>query len=189
VIRDGHPGETKTWKDSDTAIRNEVTTEGCKDNNLKDVTLKPGTPFKIGDVTVVFACGFYDLPDDWQLTKDNEKINARSVVVRLDYAGKSILFAGGTVGRHIGDRADTCIAAEKFMIDKDCKVPLHSQVLIAPHHGADNAGTPRWLRAVSPQYIVFSAGHKFKHPCQIVADRYMDVVPLENIFRTGIGDN
>ena len=44
--------------------------------------------------------------------------NAGSIVIRLHYKGKSILFAGNAVGRHIGDPDTTLISTEKFMCTK-----------------------------------------------------------------------
>ncbi len=190
IIRDGLPSASKTWEQSNEAIQAEVENDGCQDLNLKDVDVKPGTQYKLGDAMVTYVCGFYELPEDWPQLKKNEAINARSVIVRLEYAGKSVLFSGDTVGRHIGDPEETCIAAERFMVSNASQVPIHSELLVAPHHGADNASSMAWIQAVAPEYVIFSAGHKYEHPRQVVAERYLkNGVALVHLFRTDLGDN
>jgi hypothetical protein len=48
----------------------------------------------------------------------SERRNAISVVVRLEYRGRSILFTGDTVGRRLDDADDACSDAEKIMVDR-----------------------------------------------------------------------
>jgi beta-lactamase superfamily II metal-dependent hydrolase len=190
VIRDGYPGASSTWKQSDKAIRDKAKEGGCQDLSLKEYDVKPGTQFQLGDTMVTFVCGFYDLPQDWPPLSKSEAINARSVVVRLDYSGRSVLFTGDTVGRHIGDPEETCIAAEQFMVSNASQVPIHSEVVVAPHHGGDNASSTAWVSTVAPEYVIFSAGHKYEHPREVTAKRYLAAgVPLNHIFRTDLGDN
>ena len=101
-----------------------------------------------------------------------------------------MLFAGDAVGRHIGDPVNALIASEKFMIDMSGAVPIDSDVLIAPHHGADNGSSTAFIQAVSPTQVIFSAGHKHHHPRGSAAQRYLDNgVTLSNMFRTDRGDN
>jgi competence protein ComEC len=115
--------------------------------------------------------------------------NAISIVVRLVFAGKSILFAGDAVGRK-DDGSEDCWATEKFMVDNVAQVPIDSTVLIAPHHGANNASSDCFIDAVDPEWVIFPAGSKHHHPRAAVAQRYLDHgVPLENISRTDLGDN
>jgi len=191
VIRDGLRGTTQTWKASDRAIRNEVRDEDCEDLNLRNVEINPGDTFPVGEATATFICGFYELPDGWEAElEDSEARNARSVVIRLECNGKSILFCGDTVGRHTGDDSDVCLAAERFMVDNAHEVPIDSDVIIAPHHGADNGSSSAFIEAVSPLFVVFSAGHSYRHPRQATAERYLAAgVQLERMFRTDWGDN
>jgi competence protein ComEC len=137
------------------------------------------------------VAGWHKPPPDWSLSETSgEYKNAGSIVVRLQYKDKSILFTGDTVGRHIGGPEDTCIAAEKFMLEGASVIKLDSDVLIAPHHGADNASSPCFIQAVTPEYVVFSAGHKFKHPTSKAAGRYLPSgVKKENMFRIDRGDD
>ena len=78
------------------------------------------------------------------------------------------------------------------MIDWAAAVPIQSNVLIAPHHGADNASSTPFINAVHPQYVVFSAGHNasYRHPRATTAQRYIDLGVAEaNMFRTDRGDD
>jgi hypothetical protein len=113
-----------------------------------------------------------------------------SIVVRLEYRGKAVLFTGDTVGRHLGDPPDACRAAEAEMVARADKVPVKSDVLIAPHHGADNGSADCFIQAVHPSYVVFSAGHKFQHPRSVTAERYIaHDIQLDHMLRTDLGDD
>jgi competence protein ComEC len=62
--------------------------------------------------------------------------------------------------------------------------------MTAPHHGGNNGSSNCFIRAVNPQYVIFSAGRGHHHPTQAAADRYIaNGVPVENLFRTDRGDN
>ena len=65
---------------------------------------------------------------------------------------------------------------------------LDSDVLIAAHHGADNASCESFIENVSPRYVVFSAGNKHRHPRKTTAERFEEEGVLRtNIFRTDRG--
>ena len=120
------------------------------------------------------------------------KRNAVSIIIRLEYAGKSILFAGDAVGREVDGPVllRDCIATEKFVVDNAAQVPIESDVLIAPHHGANNASSDCFIDEVDPEYVIFSAGHAHHHPREKTAQRYIDNgVSVSNMFRTDLGDN
>jgi hypothetical protein len=65
---------------------------------------------------------------------------------------------------------------------------LDSDVMLAAHHGARNVSCPDFIEAVSPEYVIFSAGNTHKHPHQLTATNYLNhgVAPT-NMFRTDIG--
>jgi len=89
------------------AIKAEVTDEHCVEKNLKDSPLTPGETFTFGDVKLVTIFGLHKPRPEWGFTPsnhDNEFYNSPSIVVRLDYCGKSVLFCGDTIGRLIGVR-------------------------------------------------------------------------------------
>jgi len=166
---------------------NNSTTEKVNLNQL-DSNIAPGTKFKIGDVTFTFLCGFGKPLDEWNLSEQGEKLNSVSIIMKLTFAGKSVLFCGDAVGRHLNDPETSLIATEKFLIDNAVDL-LRSEIIIAPHHGARNASSTAFVEAVKPEYVIFSAGHKFSHPTKRTADRYLSLNPPSTIFRTDRGDD
>lgn len=190
VLRPGYKRDSATWRDANDAITKERDNHGCIDINLRSCEFPMGATYRFGDVFVMMVCGFHRPPADWGSLDQSEERNAGSIVMRLIYNDRSILFCGDAVGRHIGDDPNACIAAEKFMVDNKDVIPIDSDVLVAPHHGADNASSTRFIQAVSPQYVIFSAGHRFEHPRAIAAQRYLDNgITIQNIFRTDLGDD
>jgi beta-lactamase superfamily II metal-dependent hydrolase len=106
VIHSGLPKPTTTWSGAMTAIKNEVATDHCQEVNLAKTPLVPGTTLTFGEVTVTEVFGLSQPPAAWGFTKtkhSSEFYNSGSIVVRLEFHGKSVLFAGDTVGRFIGD--------------------------------------------------------------------------------------
>ncbi len=186
ILRTGFKRTSDTWETAVTAIGNEK----ANDLNLSYFEFPPGATFRFGDTLVTIVAGFHKPPDNWIGLSMSEKRNSISIVIRLQYKGKSILFTGDTVGRHIDDPDNTCIAAEKYMVDNSDFIPIDSDVLIAPHHGADNASSTKFITAVSPEFVIFSSGHKHHHPRSSVAKRYIsNGVSLNNIFRTDLEDD
>lgn len=193
VVRPGyHKAKvTETWKKADAAIAAEVANDGCEETNLADESLTFGDRQKIGAASVYFVAGWDQPPAEWGFKKDTaEYINAGSIVVRIVYKKKSILICGDSVGRDIGDPAVECIAAEKAMVDKKSTVTINSDVMVAPHHGADNGSSTDFIKAVSPDWVIFSAGHKFEHPRAATAERFIAAgVVADHMLRTDRGDD
>ena len=190
IIRSGFTRTSETWQRANEAIRAEVVNDGCIDINLRNVEFPPGATYRFGDVFVTMVCGFHKPPDNWDLRSVSEYRNAGSVVIRLQYNGGSVLFCGDTVGRHIGNSDTVCLAAEKYMVDNAAVIDIDSDVIVAPHHGADNGSSTKFINAVSPEHVIFSAGHNHEHPRRATAQRYLNNgVKIENIFRTDRGDN
>ena len=190
ALRPGISRESKVWKAADAALRQEARDEGMADVRLTDAEAQVGGEYHLGDATVTVVEGYGTPPQSWGLTDDSERRNAGSIVVRLTYHGHAVLFAGDSVGRHLGDAPDACRAAEAQMVARAATVPLGSNVLIAPHHGADNGSANCFIAAVKPDYVVFSAGHKFQHPRTVTAERYLaHGVEPDHIFRTDLGDD
>jgi beta-lactamase superfamily II metal-dependent hydrolase len=191
IIHSGYQRDSQTWKDAAKAILLEKETDGCIDINLKDVEFPPGATYRFGDIFVTMVAGWHKPPSEWGLSEGSaEYKNAGSIVIRLQFKDKSVLLTGDTVGRHIGDPESTCIAAEKYMVEGASVIKIDSDVLVAPHHGADNASSLDFIRAVSPEYVIFSAGHKFHHPRASTANRYLSTgIPKERMSRTDRGDD
>lgn len=162
--------------------------------NERDSLIRPGTTLKFGKVRAVFLCGFGEPLAEWKMGASDysKRVNGVSIVMKLEYAGKSILFGGDAVGRFDDKKPippDDLQGTEKFMINSAAQW-LDSDVVIAPHHGADNGSSKAFIEATTPEFVIFSAGHDHRHPRQATADRYIQAgVKLKNIFRTDRGDD
>ena len=187
IYRTGYVRNKSNWKSMNKAIGKEVT-EGASVINLGTLPFTPGEQLAFGDATVTFVAGW----NHWEGSGPtaSEKRNAISIVVKVEYAGHAILFAGDTVGRRLGDPESACKDAELFMVNNADIVPIKADVIIAPHHGGNNGSAKCFIEEVDPEFVVFSAGHDHQHPTRSAAQRYIDSgVRIENIYRTDRGDH
>jgi competence protein ComEC len=67
-------------------------------------------------------------------------------------------------------------AAQEQALVAQLGAGLHSQVLVAPHHGSKTSSSGEFLDTVAPQTAVFQAGYqnRFGHPAASVMARYRD---------------
>ena len=88
--------------------------------------------------------------------------NEQSCVLRVAVGDQAVLLPG-----------DVGIRGEYQMLDKT----LTSAVLLAPHHGSRSSSSYAFIRAVSPQWVVFSAGRhsQYGHPHPLVVKRYREL--------------
>lgn len=182
---------TATWERMMDTVAAKVRHEGLSVRSLTTHPLVPGERIQLGDEVTITLLGGWGLFPGTGLG-DSERRNAGSIVLRLDYAGRSILYAGDAVGRHIGDPGSTCAFAEEILVERHRSnvFSLAAHVLIAPHHGADNGSSSCFIDAVDPEWVIFSAGHQFEHPRDSTAVRYLDAgVRLDHLLRTDRGDD
>ena len=172
------------WPAWDKAIKKAVAQDRlATDHNLARQGSLPHDQ-DLGRAKVSFVAGWARPDSSWTRLSDSKRKNVISIVVRLQYAGNSVLFTGDTVGR-AGD--DGCRYAEKFMVDNAKRKPIASDVMLAPHHGADGSSSACFIERVDPTYVVFSAGTvpAFRHPRRDAVRRYLCAgVEPWNIFRT-----
>ena len=88
--------------------------------------------------------------------------NEQSCVLRVVAGDQAVLLPG-----------DVGIRGEYQMLDK----PLTAAVLLAPHHGSRSSSSYAFIRAVGPQWVVFSAGRhsQYGHPHPLVVKRYREL--------------
>lgn len=98
-------------------------------------------------------------PDDD--TSKWKETNEASIIMRLVYGETSFMLTG-----------DSPMAAEQFLV-KEYGIALDSDVLKLGHHGSKTSSAPLFLRAVSPDYAIVSAGkgNSYGHPHDAVIDR------------------
>ena len=154
----------------------------------RDSSIVPGNNFRIGGATFTFLCGFGNPHPDWQGLDKAEKLNGVSIVMKLEFAGNSILFTGDAVGRHRDDDPDALLATEEFLVNNAAS-HLPSTILVAPHHGAKNGSSAAFVTLVSPHVVIFPAGHEHRHPTSRTADLYLQFVVADSIYRTDRGDD
>jgi beta-lactamase superfamily II metal-dependent hydrolase len=188
-----HPGDARTGDQLD-ALRGriaELERGGTRVIDLGRDPLAFGTAFPLGSASVRFVAGWSDgaataAPGDPALPPSDRR-NALSLVVRLEFGGRSVLLTGDTIGRRRTDGGGACRNAERIM--SMGTVPIDSDVLIGQHHGGNNSTSNCFIRAVTPGWVIFSAGRGHGHPTQAVADRLVaNHVPADNILRTDRAD-
>ncbi len=101
-----------------------------------------------------------------------ETQNDNSLVIKLVYGNVSFLFTG-----------DAGEETEKILISEN--TDLNSTVLKLAHHGSKTASTEEFLKAVSPEYGVISAGDENKYlPNRNIIERIEKV--CNSILRTDV---
>lgn len=169
-----------TWRDAHEAICAEKNA-GAKVINLGTEELPKELTF--GEIKLKMVSGYSTPPASWGLggVFDSDFVNAGSIVMRLEFKNKAILFTG-----------DANKKTEEFMV-KQRRGLLRSEVLIAPHHGADDASSKAFIQAVLPSsqgWVVFPAGRGHKHPRKATALRYLQAGVAEaRMLRTDRQDN
>lgn len=88
--------------------------------------------------------------------------NNKSCVLAVRVGAKQILLTG-----------DIEAPAEDYLVKHD-RAQLKSTILIAPHHGSITSSTPAFVKAVTPQYVLFPVGYRnrFHFPNPLVVNRY-----------------
>lgn len=133
------PNATTTTK-TFTNLLNELD----KRKDIKVTEAKAGQKITVGDVKIDILSPSKDKYSD---------LNEYSIVFKLTYKEKSILFTG-----------DAYIENEKEMIAAG--YDLKADILKVGHHGSDSSTSTEFLNAVKPKYAVISCGvdNSFGHP-------------------------
>jgi competence protein ComEC len=63
---------------------------------------------------------------------------------------------------------------------------LKSTILIAPHHGSRTSSSVKFIDAVQPKFVVFSAGYRnrFRFPSKKILRRYRRYIPSATLYNT-----
>jgi len=121
------------------------------DNNISVAEPYPGKVITLDDaVFTVIAPNSYG----------HSSLNNYSIVIVLDHAGNSFLFAADA-------ERDSELEMLRYFDD------ISADVLRIGHHGSRTSSTHEFLDAVSPRYAVISAGegNRYGHPHTVVIDR------------------
>lgn len=161
---------------------------GARVRSLRTEPLSPGDRFRLGDASVTFVAG-------GALWRGNEELDeetlakAVSLVVRLDYGDSSLLLTGDTIGRLASWPDDQCGYAEAEMVKTQAQA-LAVNVMLAPNHGANTAGSRCLVEAVGPDWVIFTAGHGKGNPDARAVQRYLQAgLPADRLLRTDRSDD
>lgn len=93
----------------------------------------------------------------------NLESNTSSIVAHLVYGESEYLFTG-----------DSPQEIEEYLVSLDSTTVLASDVLKAGHHGSRTSSSPLFVRALHPQYAIFSSGknNTYGHPHREVVDLF-----------------
>lgn len=117
-----------------------------KENNVKQIIAQSGMKIILGG-----GAELEILYPDRDVT--DYKINDGSIVARLSYGSSTVMLMG-----------DAPKSVEKYLLAKG--VNLDSDILKVGHHGSKTSTGEEFLKAVSPDFAIISAGckNKYGHP-------------------------
>ena len=141
VLEPGTLNDSKTFQNLKTEIKNQ---------NISNILARRGMRLHIG------GGAFIDIlfPDrdvsSWET-------NDGSVVARLSYGDTSIMLTG-----------DATKKTEKIILEENLSTELESTFLKVGHHGSRTSTSSSFVKTVSPEYALISAGkdNKYGHPHQ-----------------------
>ena len=101
--------------------------------------------------------------------------NDASCVLRIESAGRHRVLLTGDIER----------PAEQVLLGH-FQQQLSAEVLVAPHHGSDTSSTSAFIKAVSPDMVLFPSGYRNRYgfPSPPVLDRYADI--HAEMYETGL---
>jgi competence protein ComEC len=144
-------------------LKPEIDTSLSKDKRFEEFINKKGIPihyFKEEKIEIGNAA-LYFLYDEEIKSIAGESTNNRSGIFKIVYGKTSFLFTG-----------DVEKEVEKFYVDK-YQFFLRSKVLKVGHHGSKTSSSDEFVKYVSPELSLISAGfkNKFGHPVEDVVQR------------------
>lgn len=144
IVRTGFDGDSNQWDNFETAVGNESRATVI---DLRNEPLVPGTKLPLGEATVTLVAGW----NKWLAPESFETGEARnviSIVARLVFENKAVLYTGDSIGRRkTSINNNDCKNAEEFMVANSALVPLRSNVVIAANHGGNNGSSRCFVEA------------------------------------------
>ncbi len=181
--------DLEVWEETDRAIR----AEGAQVLDLSEQDLPAGTRFQFGETTLTVLSGFAVPPEEWGELQPAHQRNAPTIVIRLEFAGRSVMFTGDAIGceHYEIDECDDPIATEKYMLENSDSVEIRSDVIVAPHNGSISSSSPDFVAGVAPEWVIFQSGTAiYELPRTATVERYIRAgVQPSRILRTDRGDH
>ena len=193
IIRPGNKAtallETmEVWEQADKSIR----ANGAEVLDLGEQDVSVGARLQFGETTLTLLSGFAVPPGDWGELQPAHARNAGSIVIRLEFAGRSLLLTGDAIGceHYEIDECDQTIATEKYILENSGSASIKSDVIVAPHHGSISSSSPEFVARVAPEWVIFPSGHRYELPRTATVERYIKAgVHPSRILRTDRGDH
>lgn len=132
-----------------------------KDQQNDNVSIRQGFPAgSDNNGSPIITCGDAEV---YMLTVNAGKgPNANSLVAQLVYGEFSAIFAGD---------AEKSTQKSAIANADNLNMNIETTIMSAPHHGAATHGSNNsaWVKATSPEVVIFNAGTKYHHPrCETV---------------------
>jgi competence protein ComEC len=134
--------------------------ETLKDRKVPVRNAERGRTIDLGDGATLTLLS----PPDPRIARARSKVNANSVIARLDYGGLAVLFA-----------ADAEPETELWLLRQE--LPVRARILKVAHHGGRFSSTARFLAAVRPELAVISVGERngYRHPTSEALARLAEI--------------
>lgn len=154
-IESGVPGESSSYKELETLV--DPAFAKATAGKPKKILVRRGMEVDLGDGAILQIL----FPDR---DPSGMETNVSSIVARLIYGENEFLLTG-----------DSPQSIENYLVSFETRSPtsgLQSDVLKAGHHGSKTSTGAAFISAVSPGYVVISAGkdNRYGHPNQEVLD-------------------
>lgn len=94
-------------------------------------------------------------------TKNYNDLNQNSLILKMNYHDKSVLFTGDTNKKSLSDTLN---------MQYEKNVDLKSDILKVPHHGGSGTIDYSILNEISPTTSIISAENKYSHPKKEIVD-------------------
>lgn len=167
--------EPGTQKDTEvfTLLENAMVQERAASGAVAEVLLaKRGMNINLGGGAVLEVL----FPDR---DVSNESANDGSIVARLVYASTTVMLTG--------DAPDSVLNHVAALASSSPET-IQSDILKAGHHGSRTSASDQFIKAVSPEWAVISAGknNKYKHPHPETVEAYKrNNVPILGTYEKG----
>src|SRR3990167_9970269 len=164
----GVPSESSSYKELEKIVEEKsqrVPLGNFKGEPLKKILVRRGMVVDLGD-GVVLQILFPDRDPAGMET------NTSSIIARLVYGENEFLFTGDSPKSIENYLVSLESQGETLGNSQGLTLGLESDVLKSGHHGSKTSTSPEFVTAVSPEYVVISAGkdNRYGHPHQEVLD-------------------
>ena len=164
----GVSGESSSYKELEKIVEEKsqgVPLGNFKGEPLKKILVRRGMVVDLGD-GVVLQILFPDRDPAGMET------NTSSIIARLVYGENEFLFTGDSPKSIENYLVSLESQGETLGNSQGLTLGLESDVLKSGHHGSKTSTSPEFVTAVSPEYVVISAGkdNRYGHPSQEVLD-------------------